>query len=48
MFTQDNTTGYTQNELDELNAELARRLEGFDYPETIEIEKQFSDEVSKR
>jgi hypothetical protein len=52
MFTQDNTTGYTQKELDSLNAELATRLAMLPKDaswETIqEVEKAFHDEVSKR
>ena len=50
MFTQQNTTGYSAEELDLLNAELADQLEGIDpnSPEGIEIEKYFADEVASR
>ncbi len=51
MFTMDNTTGYTQQELDALNAELAQRLAAID-PDDVEArqdaEKAFADEVSGR
>lgn len=52
MFTMDNTTGYTQAELDALNAEFAARLvaEGIE-PGTDEaqaMEKAFADEVARR
>lgn len=48
-FTMDNTEGYTQEELDALNAELDERLEGVDDPlDQVEIEKRFADEVSRR
>lgn len=52
MFTADNTTGYTQAELDALNAEFAARLAaagvepGSD--EAHEMEKAFADEVARR
>ena len=50
-FTTENTTGYTQQELDALNAELVERLAGID-PDDIdarqEVEKAFADEVSHR
>lgn len=52
MFSMDNTSGYTQAQLDALNAELAERLnqagveQGTD--EASEIEKAFSDEVARR
>lgn len=51
-FTPDNTEGYTQAQLDALNAELAERLRaagaepGSD--EALEIEKAFHDEVAGR
>lgn len=51
-FTLDNTTGYTQAELDALNAEFAARLveagveEGSD--EAHEMAKAFADEVARR
>lgn len=51
VFTTDNTTGYTQAELDALNAELAQRLSEID-PDDVEArwdaEKAFADEVSHR
>lgn len=50
MFTIENTEGYTQTELDQLNAELAERLEGVE-PHTdkwYQAEKAFSDEVARR
>lgn len=50
MFTQQNTDGYTQEQIDKLNAELAERLAGLE-PESDEYkqaEKAFHDEVSKR
>jgi hypothetical protein len=49
--TIDNTTGYTQAELDALNAELAERLAEIDPDDTdarAEAEKAFADEVSRR
>lgn len=49
MFTMDNTNGYTQQELDTLNTELAERLQGIEEPEEREeITKWFSDEVARR
>lgn len=51
MFTRDNTEGYTQAELDALNAELAQRLAAIDPDDTearAEAEKAFADEVSRR
>jgi hypothetical protein len=50
MFTMDNTEGYTQTELDALNAELADRLEGLEpgTDEYSEVEKCFNDEVARR
>lgn len=49
-FTDENTEGYTQVELDVLNDELAARLVGIDEnsPEYIEKVKAFKDEVSRR
>ena len=50
MFTQYNTEGYTDEQLAELNAELAKRLRGLD-PDTEayhEAEKDFNDEVARR
>lgn len=50
MFTQDNTSGYTDAELSALNAELAQRLDGVEpgSDDAHRIEKAFSDEVSHR
>lgn len=50
MFTLDNTEGYTQLELDELNKELAEQLNGVEYgtDEYYAIEKAFSDEIATR
>lgn len=51
-FTMDNTSGYTQAELDALNAEFAARLAaagiepGSD--EALDMENAFSDEVARR
>lgn len=51
-FTAANTEGYTQAELDALNAELAERIRaagvepGSDQAQ--EIEKAFHDEVARR
>lgn len=50
MFTTANTEGYTQQELDALNAELAQRQEGAEAgtDEWHRIEMAFSDEVANR
>jgi hypothetical protein len=50
MFTTENTEGYTQPQLDALNAELAERLAGVEAwsEESIEIVKAFTDEVASR
>lgn len=49
MLNKYNTEGYSQNELDQLNAELQNRIEGIDDPDEIDfIEKTFSDEVARR
>lgn len=50
MFDSQNTEGYTQEELVDLNAELAERLEGLEFgsDEYNEAEKAFSDEVARR
>lgn len=50
MFTQQNTDGYTQSELDALNLELAERLTDLEpgSDEYQQAEKAFHDEVSKR
>lgn len=45
-FTTDNTTGYSQTELDALNAELSRRLCEVDEPDRDEVAKNFADEVA--
>lgn len=47
-FTQDNTTGYTDEQLAELNEELAQRLEGVDEDDRADVEKAFADEVASR
>lgn len=51
-FTSENTTGYTQAELDALNAEFEARLEaaGVEHgsDEALEMAKAFSDEVAGR
>jgi hypothetical protein len=50
MFTQQNTDGYTNQELAALNLELEERLSGLE-PGTDEYddaEKAFNDEVSRR
>ena len=49
-FTQDNTVGYTDAQLEQFNLELADRLDGLD-PDTDEYqqaESNFSDEVARR
>jgi hypothetical protein len=48
MFTADNTTGYTGEQLDALNSEL--KLDGIEpnSDEWHQIEKAFSDEVASR
>jgi hypothetical protein len=51
MFTTDNTEGYTQAQLDALNAELVARLAAIDPTDTDardDAEKAFSDEVARR
>jgi hypothetical protein len=45
-FTTENTTGYSQIELDALNAELSRRLCEVDEPDRDEVAKNFADEVA--
>jgi hypothetical protein len=50
MFTLQNTTGYTQQQCDELNTEFAARVAAgyYDkYPDG-EAEKAFSDEIASR
>jgi hypothetical protein len=48
-FTEDNTTGYTAEQLEALNAELDKRLEGIEDPDQREaVEKAFADEVARR
>ena len=50
MMTLDNTTGYTQAELDDLNAAFDRRFAAGDWPtdDRAEAEKWFADEVATR
>lgn len=47
-FRRDNTEGYTDAELDALNAELRTRLEGQPSRHWDDIAKAFSDEVAGR
>jgi len=50
-FTTENTEGYTAAQLAALNAELAARLAEIPADDTdarMEVEKAFSDEVSRR
>jgi len=49
MFTEYNTEGYNQDELDEFNRELENRIAGIDDPDEIDdIEKALSDEIARR
>ena len=50
MLTQQNTEGYTDQELSDLNDELSERLYGLDpsSDDYDQVEKAFSDEVSRR
>ena len=51
MFTTDNTDGYTQAQLDALNAELTAHLATIDPEDTDareQAEKAFADEVARR
>jgi len=49
MFTQYNTDGYTDEQINALNAELETRLNGVSDPELrSEIESNFNDEVGRR
>jgi hypothetical protein len=50
MDTQDNTTGYTQEELDALNAELEGLLQGLEpYSDAwYAATKRHGDEVARR
>lgn len=50
MFTPDNTTGYTQEQLDAINAELVERLDGIneDDAEYQQVVSRFSDEIARR
>ena len=51
MFTADNTEGYTQADLDALNAELAERLSTInpdDIDARADAEKAFHDEIAGR
>lgn len=48
-FTDENTTGYTADQIAALNAELATRLAGIENPEDrIAAEQAFADEVARR
>lgn len=48
-FTDENTTGYTAEQLVALNVELAVRLNGIESPEARDaVEKAFHDEISRR
>ena len=50
MFRTDNTSGYSQQECDELNSEFAQRYAAGDWGqiEREQAEKSFADEVSRR
>lgn len=50
MFTQDNTEGYTDEQLAALNEELHERTRhlALDSDEYQQAEKAFSDEVARR
>ena len=49
MFNLDNTTGYTEQQCDELNAEFERRFAAGDWPiDYYQAEKSFADEVAGR
>jgi len=51
MFTRENTEGYTQEQMDKLNAELSERLQDVDTDDIDQIdfiEKWFADEVARR
>jgi len=51
-FTQENTSGYSDDELEEFNDELEDRLSAanltLDDYEGIELAKDLSDEISRR
>lgn len=48
-FTDENTSGYTAEQLADLNAELAQRLNGIESPEDrAAAEQAFADEVARR
>lgn len=50
MFSDDNTEGFSKSELDEMNAELFRRISSTEYngmPE-YEREKTISEEILRR
>ena len=51
-FTQDNTSGYTDAQLAQLNIEAARRvpeiMEAYPGLDEDEAEKAFADEVARR
>ncbi len=50
LFTIENTTGYTPQELDALNAEAQVHLQGIEpyTNEWYEAQKQFCDEIARR
>lgn len=52
LFRDDNTSGYSKKELDDLNREWANRVKeqnlNEDTEEYADAEKRFSDEVSHR
>lgn len=50
MMTMENTEGYLQSQLNELNAEFDRRFQDGDWPtdNREEAEQGFADEVSRR
>jgi len=49
MMTTENTSGYTQQELDRLNQEFEARFNAGDFGSLYldEAEKQFADEVAR-
>lgn len=47
-FTQDNTAGYTDEQLAALNAELAQRMENVADEDRTAAEQAFADEVAGR
>ena len=49
MFTTENTSGYTAEQCEQLNAEFERRFAAGDWPvDRDQAEKSFSDEVGHR